>query len=292
MSRARDIANQGAGTFGSVTADDLTVDTTTLVVDEVNNRVGIGTSSPSYPLHISSSGDANARSQTTSTSGEAQFFVQNPTGDGGLAGALIYGSAKAAYGALGSGEAAYYSNRALTIMSDTGSGIIKFATGGNSERMRIHSGGEITSGSQPAFLALHGGGDAVTNATSYTIPFNNEKFDQGGDFSSTTFTAPVSGRYAFHAFVRVDAGGSSNTRFSEYIIQLVTSNRTVTNAFSTQYTNADDRMGAGLSVVVDMDASDTAYVSVFCSRYGASGGTTTVGNTANPDTYFSGYLVC
>ena len=35
---------------GSVTADGLTVDTDTLVVDATNNRVGIGTSSPEFPI--------------------------------------------------------------------------------------------------------------------------------------------------------------------------------------------------------------------------------------------------
>lgn len=37
-------------TTPDVTSDGLTVDSTTLVVDEANNRVGIGTSSPNFPL--------------------------------------------------------------------------------------------------------------------------------------------------------------------------------------------------------------------------------------------------
>ena len=40
------------------TLADLTVDTTTLVVDATNNRVGIGTNSPSVNLHVSDSTDA------------------------------------------------------------------------------------------------------------------------------------------------------------------------------------------------------------------------------------------
>ena len=39
-------------TTPDITADSATVDTTTLVVDETNNRVGIGTASPSNPLHV------------------------------------------------------------------------------------------------------------------------------------------------------------------------------------------------------------------------------------------------
>ena len=43
-------------TTPDVTSDGLTVDSTTLIVDEANNRVGIGTSSPSTVLEVSGSG--------------------------------------------------------------------------------------------------------------------------------------------------------------------------------------------------------------------------------------------
>ena len=51
-------ALSGANFTGSVTAPSLTVDTTTLVVDSTNNRVGIGTSSPGRTLEVYSSGPA------------------------------------------------------------------------------------------------------------------------------------------------------------------------------------------------------------------------------------------
>ena len=42
-----------AGTFTTLTASgDLTVDTSTLKVDSTNNRVGVNTPSPGYPLHV------------------------------------------------------------------------------------------------------------------------------------------------------------------------------------------------------------------------------------------------
>ena len=48
---------------------DLTVDTSTLFVDSTNNRVGVGTASPSYGLHVVSSIDVQAAGQFERTGG-------------------------------------------------------------------------------------------------------------------------------------------------------------------------------------------------------------------------------
>ena len=53
-------------TTPDITTDSVTVDTTTLVVDETNNRVGIGTASPSKQLEVSGS---DPRIQSTNTTG-------------------------------------------------------------------------------------------------------------------------------------------------------------------------------------------------------------------------------
>jgi len=58
------------GTNG-VTTPSLTADTTTLVVDETNNRVGIGTDIPTKPLHIYGN-----------TSNNHQIRLQNDFGSG------------------------------------------------------------------------------------------------------------------------------------------------------------------------------------------------------------------
>jgi len=60
-------------TTPDITSDGLTVDTTTLVVDETNNRVGIGTSSPSTPLHISGSSDVMATIESTDRYSHVDF---------------------------------------------------------------------------------------------------------------------------------------------------------------------------------------------------------------------------
>jgi len=64
MTKARDIADSELGS--------LTVDTDTLVVDETNNRVGIGTSSPSQALDVN--GTSNA---TNLTRGGSQVYSRN-----------------------------------------------------------------------------------------------------------------------------------------------------------------------------------------------------------------------
>lgn len=62
-----DNANSELEVTGTVIADGLTVDTSTLVVDAANNRVGIGTATPSYPLDVV--GDVNV-SQSITVSGD------------------------------------------------------------------------------------------------------------------------------------------------------------------------------------------------------------------------------
>ena len=109
-------------------------------------NLGVGTSSPSTygKLAVVGTGTVSSRSVATDSGGDASFFVQN--NDGRIAGPLVYGTTKSAYGALGSNETAFYSNSSTTIMADGASQVIKFAAGGNTERARITSGGELLVG--------------------------------------------------------------------------------------------------------------------------------------------------
>jgi hypothetical protein len=76
MTRARDLAK---GTFSG----DLTVDTNTLVVDSANNRVGVGTASPSSALHVAGSfrqTGATVPFEWTVNAGAADFLKLNAVG--------------------------------------------------------------------------------------------------------------------------------------------------------------------------------------------------------------------
>jgi len=69
------------GTLSSLAVSgNLTVDTDTLFVDAVNNRVGIGTSSPSHQVEIASTVPTLAFKRTNNTSGNAEIFSVGSTG--------------------------------------------------------------------------------------------------------------------------------------------------------------------------------------------------------------------
>jgi hypothetical protein len=73
----------GTATLASATiTGNLTVDTNTLFVDSTNNRVGIGTASPSTILDIQSAGGVYARIQNTTSTADAYLLVKNTTGEG------------------------------------------------------------------------------------------------------------------------------------------------------------------------------------------------------------------
>ena len=71
-------SSASTGAFTTLTASGLTVDTNTLYVDSTNNRVGIGTTSPSNDLHVSST---TGSAKLTSTGGGANLFMESADGN-------------------------------------------------------------------------------------------------------------------------------------------------------------------------------------------------------------------
>lgn len=138
----------------------------------------------------------------------------------------------------------------------------------------------------PAFLAYNSitRSDVTGDNTVYTVPFNIEVFDQDNNFADNLFTAPITGKYRFDVQVRAEGlnGGVSPIG----VLSLVTSNHTyVTHDHLTPDVNVFTYQ---LSVLADMEAGDTAYVTLKVYR-----GTKVVDVHGETDlhTFFSGSLV-
>jgi len=148
-------------------------------------------------------------------------------------------------------------------------------------------GGSLTCG----FQAYMSSNQSVTTSTA-TVQFNSEQFDIGSDFNTSTytFTAPSTGKYLFNVLLWLNTIQSAG---SYYDLTLVTSNRTYSlvsldpGGFDTNV--AYYTMQGHL--LADMDASDTASVSIL--QGGGVSGTTTVQatNFGLRASLFTGYLV-
>jgi len=152
-------------------------------------------------------------------------------------------------------------------------------------RMGIDSSGAITKPTHPAFQARPS--SVQTNVavnTTTTIAFGTEIFDLNGNFASNTFTAPVTGKYQLSSSIFMQ---HINTDYSYLEIIITTSNRTYINQISPSGLNIDNNasMSVNHSVLADMDASDTAIITINLPNNGSA--------QLDIHTYssFSGYLV-
>jgi len=243
------VANTGLSIYN------VTDDRTDVHIDN-NGNVGIGTSSPTYQLDVTSSGGSSYAMWHNST-----------TGSGASNGFLV--------GASGN-DATIWNYENATM---------QFATN-NLERMRIDANGHVTMPYQSAFLAKLS--TAQTNITPTTIAnvvaFDTEIFDQNADFDTTLnrFTAPVTGKYQINATVRL---ADLDTGASYYYMDFDSSNRDIQHIIDIDRFSADlTDFSFTMSQLIDMDAGDTVRV-----RIVQQGGTQQT--DINAESYFSGYLV-
>ena len=128
-----------SGTVGRVLfegAGNVVQQSSSLFWDAINNRLGIGTSSPARALDILGSGDVLTGLKTSSATGVSSHVVLNDINSSSEFG--VWGSTRSTFGAIGSNNAYIYSSVDFAITSLTN---IKFGTGASlAERMRIVSG--------------------------------------------------------------------------------------------------------------------------------------------------------
>jgi hypothetical protein len=121
-------------------------------------------------------------------------------------------------------------------------------------------------GSMPLVFAYNSAGDTdVTgDGTHVTVDFDTEIVDQGGDFAADTFTAPVDGTY--YVSFQLGLGGLTSAMTNGQLF-LKSSNRNyffrAGNAGAMRA--SDNEFGYNFSTNVDMDASDTLYITAMIS---------------------------
>jgi hypothetical protein len=136
---------------------------------------------------------------------------------------------------------------------------------GTTANIVIDENGHVTKPLQPAAMAIVAAGTNVTgDGTDYNVTFGSEIFDQNADFGSNVFTAPVTGRYLLTSQLYFQQVSNNMTEIYGWF--------TTSNRNSTYYgLNGDASPGANDgskeiymngSVIIDMDANDTAYPTV------------------------------
>jgi len=165
------------------------------------------------------------------------------------------------------------------------------STVGTTSHIVIDEAGTVTKPLQPAFHVeatnnenCTGGGTTVS-----PVAFSTERWDVNSDFSSNTFTAPVTGKYLL--YTQLSLGGVTTSMTFGHI-QIVTSNRTHKTAFHPS--NLEALVGGNitslrLSVVTDMDVSDTATVALTIAN--GSDVADIYSNIGDSYSYFGGILL-
>lgn len=210
-------------------------------------------------------------------SADSEFLV------GTGAGALAWESgatARTSMG-LGTGDNAQFTNITATG-AFTSLGINDDAT---ENAITISSDEEVTMPLQPSFRVTLGTTTAnVTgNNTAYDVAFDTETWDIGGNYASSLFTAPVTGKYRFETHIYVSGAGSAPTYGD---IKIITSNRTYTHRMW-DVGNSGGPGGMTFSVLADMDAADTAKVQITIGGIGTDTLDVEIGELS----FFSGNLV-
>ena len=122
----------------------------------------------------------------------------------------------------------------------------------------------------------------VTGAgTNYTIVWDNEVFDQGSNMTTTTFTAPVGGKYLFELCVACMGLAANHTSgFLQIITTLKNQMGSLGNPGAIRSAGNEGQMLT--TIVTNMDAGDEAYATIYID-----GGSDVVDIDGSTSTYAS-----
>jgi hypothetical protein len=231
-------------------SSNLEVGTANLFVDTTTGRVGVGTGSPDSlgKLHVNGNvyvGNGNYLMSGYASTGDDQYFgkeysgriiagmeIENTTLNGNYSQKLHlrthhYGTSEA---------------RRFTIDE---SGNVGINTTTPQYRLDVNGVARLNN---VAFAAYR---DQTTKDSSYTstVVFNNEYFDQSGNYDTGTglFTAPVAGIYHFSFNAYTNYAGDTQSRL--YIYK--------NNGIYTQKGDEIDQHGNGIDVTIKLAVNDT-----------------------------------
>tara|TARA_R110002060_G_C2124945_1_gene98914 strand:+ start:803 stop:1687 length:885 start_codon:yes stop_codon:yes gene_type:complete len=275
------ISSNGSGTFTS----NLPASGATLT-GSTNNTVVTVTGANAIQGESSLTFDGTTLLSTSGASGAtANSSANNVVADGNSASGngISILSKNDSNGGIFFGDA--QSNSKCIVKYDHSTDLLKFDTAA-ATAFSMDQTGAITTVLQPGFSATKSTSSQTVSAAYVDVSFNNEIWDNNADWNgSTTFTAPVTGKYMFSGAIRINdilaQGGSVFGRMG-------TSNR---NYLFGTITDADDIANATIAayqfqatVIADMDANDTMTMAFFSNFQ------TTIDNDAER-TWLQGYLL-
>ena len=227
----------GATTSVNLGANNLTVDTNVFFVDATNNRVGIGTATPSYPLDIISTATNQFVVQSTGTATDsraAMLFSNNRASFASVA-AFLYGNTTNTTSKLGQTMADKFfiiadgaNNLGMAI--GTNGSVPLFLATNNTTRLTVTSGGLVGIGTEAPAAILHANSSGgatdlfrldlagvrrIRVLSSGTIGFksNNtaigEGLSSGLDFSNNVAPAAAESAYNFIGRQSTNSTGES-----------------------------------------------------------------------------------
>jgi len=240
-------------------------DANAFVVEGSTGNIGIGIAAPAGDFHLTDAADIRmlfTSDQTGNTAGDGTF--------------------------IGLTDGGHFSifNREATSTRLLTSGVVG---------LQVSSIGAVTKPLQPAFQANIDNTQANINGT-VKINFATQVFDQGNNFQpgtgdgqggdtsnkTATFAAPATGKYQLNVSIRLE---NIDSAAGYYQVSIITSNRNYRYIFDPDFGQDNAFFTPSISILADMDTSDTAFVQI--QQSGGSAQT-----DMHPETYFSGYLVC